>query len=543
MSQRPGPRRGREPRAEKIEAPWRRPTVEVAAALLVSAAALLIRARLLDVPLERDEGEYAYGAQLLLAGERFYHGFYTMKLPGIHLAYAALISIFGPAARGIHSGLALIDALSGAALFILARRFWGGLCAVAALAAFLLMALGISVQGYQANAEHFVLLPALAGLVLLTQAAPGGRNRLLFASGLCLGTAIAMKQHGVLFAAFSTLMLIVEAARDRERRRLLIGGLLAHAAGLALPLGILLGAIAAHGDFGRFYFLCVSYARHYISIQPPAAALRDLLWALRGLFRDAPVFWILAAIGLARSFRADTGRPQARFAVLFLLFSFLATVPGLWFRPHYFILLLPAVALLAGIGVAQFASDRRRAPAWMLLLFAVGHTLFAQRQVLFQLDPAQISRKTYWTMPFTEAIPIADFVRENTGPRDTVAIVGSEPEILFYARRRSATGYIYGYPLTEPHPFMDRMIDEMIREVESSRPKIVIHESGMWSWGTQVAARRRIAAWVQAYTDRDYEQVGVLEWTWAGPVCTWGVMARDLRPPGNDWMRIYLRRS
>jgi len=53
-------------------------------------------------------------AQLLLADERFYHGFYTMELPGIRI------------------GLALIDALTGVALFLLLRRPWDGRSAAAA---------------------------------------------------------------------------------------------------------------------------------------------------------------------------------------------------------------------------------------------------------------------------------------------------------------------------------------------------------------------------------------------------------------------------
>jgi hypothetical protein len=51
-------------------------------ALIVAAVALL-RWGLLDVPLERDEGEYAYTAQLLLEGISPYAQAYNMKLPGI----------------------------------------------------------------------------------------------------------------------------------------------------------------------------------------------------------------------------------------------------------------------------------------------------------------------------------------------------------------------------------------------------------------------------------------------------------------------------
>ena len=41
-----------------------------------------VRLRLLDFPLERDEGEYAYAGQLMLQGIPPYKLAYNMKLPG-----------------------------------------------------------------------------------------------------------------------------------------------------------------------------------------------------------------------------------------------------------------------------------------------------------------------------------------------------------------------------------------------------------------------------------------------------------------------------
>ena len=52
---------------------------------LALALAALVRWRVLTVPLERDEGEYAYIAQLLLQGIAPYSAAYTMKLPGVPL--------------------------------------------------------------------------------------------------------------------------------------------------------------------------------------------------------------------------------------------------------------------------------------------------------------------------------------------------------------------------------------------------------------------------------------------------------------------------
>ncbi len=47
-----------------------------------------VRIRLLGIPLERDEGEYAYAGQLLLQGIPPYKLAYSMKFPGTYVAYA-----------------------------------------------------------------------------------------------------------------------------------------------------------------------------------------------------------------------------------------------------------------------------------------------------------------------------------------------------------------------------------------------------------------------------------------------------------------------
>ena len=52
----------------------------------------VVRLRLLDLPLDRDEGEYAYIAQLLLDGVPPYAGAYTMKMPGMPEAKTMVIA-------------------------------------------------------------------------------------------------------------------------------------------------------------------------------------------------------------------------------------------------------------------------------------------------------------------------------------------------------------------------------------------------------------------------------------------------------------------
>src|SRR2546422_10871646 len=56
--------------------------------VLIILGGAAIRLRLLDAPLDRDEGEYAYFGQLLLQGIPPYAQASNLKMPGIYAVYA-----------------------------------------------------------------------------------------------------------------------------------------------------------------------------------------------------------------------------------------------------------------------------------------------------------------------------------------------------------------------------------------------------------------------------------------------------------------------
>ncbi len=84
-----------------------------------------MRIRLLAMPLERDEGEYAYIGQLLLHGIPPFKLAYTMKLPGTALMYAVFMTFFGQSPTGIHLGLLMVNAITIILVFLLGRKLLG----------------------------------------------------------------------------------------------------------------------------------------------------------------------------------------------------------------------------------------------------------------------------------------------------------------------------------------------------------------------------------------------------------------------------------
>jgi len=78
---------------------------------LVLLAAAAFRVGLLDVPLDRDDGEYGYSTQL------FPHGLPYVKLPGICGVDTAILAAFGQSPAATH--LRSLVANAGTTVFVL----------------------------------------------------------------------------------------------------------------------------------------------------------------------------------------------------------------------------------------------------------------------------------------------------------------------------------------------------------------------------------------------------------------------------------------
>ncbi len=519
------------------------------AILLLTAA---VRIRLVDVPLERDEGEYAYAGQLILQGAPPYGNVYNMKLPGTYAAYALIEAVFGETHRGIHLGLLLLNAGTILLVFLLANRLLGPVCGLTAAAAFALLCLGQPVQGIFANAEHFVLLPALGGILLLVGSGTRRGAWRTLAGASLLGVAFLMKQQGVAFILFAGLHLLHAELRVRPFEwKPLSTRLLAFIVGVLLPFGLTCLILWRAGVFEKFWFWTFEYARAYVTGLPLSDGWNNLRGRAVMLFLSAPFLWILAGIGLTALAWNREARKRAIFVGGFTIFSFLAVCPGLYFRPHYFILLLPAIALLSGVAVAALedlftgsrAAKLGRALSFLVIIGSIVQGAYTQRSFLFFSDPLTACRTTYGLNPFPESLEIARYLREHTTEEDRIAVIGSEPQIYFYARRRAATGYIYTYALMEDHEFADVMQQEMIEEIETARPKFLVFVNVPTSWLAGPESNTRIFGWSERYRDEFYEIAGIIDMvSWDRILYRWDEEAVGYTPKSDLWLAVFKRK-
>src|SRR5439155_1578592 len=131
-------------------------------------------------------------------------------------------------------------------------------------------------------------------------------------------------------------------------------------------------------------------------------------------------------------------------------------VRNLIFLSSASVLLLPAVSLLAGMAVIgafeTFQKGAHKFRIAILLLFALclAWPLWSEADFFFGRPLDEANRMVNGTNPFPESIKIGEYLRAQSSPTDTIAMLGSEPQIYFYAQRHSATGFIYTYGLMEP---------------------------------------------------------------------------------------------
>ena len=483
-------------------------------AAIVFGVVIAIRIRLLGIPLERDEGEYAYAGQLILQGIPPYELAYNMKFPGTYAAYAVIMSMFGQTVTGVHLGLLVINAATIVLIFFLGRKVVNSTMGLVGAMSYAVLSVSPSVLGFAAHATHFVLLPVLGATLLLFSSRDRQTFGRLFASGSLFGIGLLMKQPAVFFALFGTIYLISRDLHRRVRARTILVRGLTFSAGVILPVGVTCLLLWRVGVFDRFWFWTIDYARQYGSLVPFNQAEQLFAYSTKEITLAGWPIWILAGIGLLAGLWEERARSNAAFLIGFLFFSSLAICPGLYFRLHYFILVLPAVSLLAGVAISRLSDlvvSRGTVVRFSCLLIlgaALAWPIITQRKFFLEASPSDASRMIYPESPFAESIRIGDYLREQTSRGDTIAVLGSEPQIYFYSNRHSATGYIYTYGLMEAQKYAGQMQQEMIREIEHARPKFLISVLMPDSWLQRPESERLIFNWANEYTTQNYTVAG-----------------------------------
>jgi hypothetical protein len=350
------------------------------------------------------------------------------------------------------------------------------------------------------------------------------------------------------FVVFGSFYLFTHDWRSRLDLKRILSRNLLFISGASAPCLLTGFALWFSGSFGKFWFWTINYATTYGSQVGFAEAVRLFTGHFGGVLGTAWPIWTLAAVGLLGCAISPPIRSSAGFLMAFAFFSAIAVCSGFYFRPHYFILFLPALSLLTGAalaGVFTVLGTGGRALGFAILAaFAacLAWPLWSERDFFFERPLAEANQLVNGTNPFPESIRIADYIRAESASTDTIAVLGSEPQIYFYSQRRSATGYIYTYALMEPQPYAHQMQEEMIHEIETAGPRFLVLVVMNKSWLAGPDSDQTIFRWADSYCDANYEEVGLINIFDRGTDYYFSTPPAGVKPAA-DHILIYRRKT
>jgi 4-amino-4-deoxy-L-arabinose transferase-like glycosyltransferase len=322
---------------------------------LLGATLVLRFPALVSHPFCIDESYYSAGAAELVSGGTFFRNVVDHKPPGIYLIYALIYLLAGVYnLTAVHVALLLVAALTAYLVGLVAEAFfgartgrWAGMLYAAA------SVVGPANDFQAANTELFMNLPLVTAFWLVARAWVRGRAVCAesFALGLLVGVSVLVRPQAAWVLLPMSVVLL--------RRRIGFSAVALAAAGAALPL-LALVAWLWHAGAMADAAASLAYARTYTNSLPFEAKLSN--GTLKTLFFVGIDLGLVipAAALMVRGRRHDFAWQRGAGCLLttWLLVSFLAVGMGGRFYPHYFIQVLPPLAIMSA---RQLTNWRREA--------------------------------------------------------------------------------------------------------------------------------------------------------------------------------------
>lgn len=478
---------------------------------------LALRWNLVDIPLNRDEGGFAYLGKMIAQGGTLYRDGCDLKPPGIFFLYAALSYLVPLSARGLHLALQAYNLATLLALVVLAKSLFGWRTSFWTALVFAVFSSARAVEGFAGSAEMFMLLPIVLSFLLAVRGARSCGVLQLFLSGIFSAAYFWMKQSSAPITIFFMAYIFIASYHQMPKASRGAGkglaGLIWFVMGFCTLSLMVVGYFVNKGTLHDFWYWSFEHPYEYTaygySLFKTFSDCAAGAWQ-RGtyLFRESPFIFSLAlasCIILSRYRRAE-----GLIVSGFLISSFVSAAHAPRVYAHYFALLCPSVALAAGAGTAaalELVRGRKvlgPLAAGAAVAAVVGFSIFVDFGYYFIDSPVRNNRNCLGFNPFPESEVVAAYVRQRTQSSDRLLILGSEPEILLLADRVSATRHIYVYPVVGPYTRAEDLQAITIREITEAKPKYVVLVNMESSWKGDPRKGGPFGAWIEKFLSDKY---------------------------------------
>jgi 4-amino-4-deoxy-L-arabinose transferase-like glycosyltransferase len=355
-----------------------------------------------------------------------YHGIWVDRPQGLLLTFRGLLELGGGSTESMRLLAAVVAAAVLLASMWLALRLGGRI--EAAAVGLLLATVGASpwIESFTLSGELLASLPSVLALVCFSLYLRTGRVPPLVLTGLLTGCAVMVKQSAFDAGLAAAFFLILTRRRQAASPiAVLVGAAL-------VPVAIGLAAAAHPGDW---WHAVVGYRAQDDSLLT-GSVLHHLWLFVRSLPAAAAGLAVLAVLAAA----------GWRWSPLLARVWLVAAIPGVVFggnfHPHYYLQLVPPLALLGAFGVHRLHDERH-----VRYTVAAAGAAVATLAVTAPLWFAGGSAQARWVWPrdphLRQQAALAAYVRAHTRPGDRVYAVWAAADLYYLADRRPVIPYMW----------------------------------------------------------------------------------------------------
>jgi hypothetical protein len=497
------------------------PEEKICTALLAILILLVytIRSKFLLIPFERDEGIYCYMGKLLLEGKVPYVDFYEIKFPGLFYFYAFIIKLFGDSVAGVHRGFIFVNIITLLCVYHTCKNLFTPIAGIIGATTFALVSLTPNLSGFTVQSEHGVALFIALGALFysITKIKKSLVYYFLFGASLCM--AVMIKQTAVFVALWGGLMLLIDFIFTKERNlKSFIKACLAFVGGAVLIVVIFFGIVYFKGGYKDMIYFTFEHTRQYSKSMPLEEGMKYFKYTRDAIVKDYSFFWIQGILSLLVLILPGINIKLKLFGITFGAACFLTIVPGYFFYGHYWIQLVPGLAIVSALtffGITKLLENRLQSSKKYikyayLALFSIltFKHINANKSYYFHPNYTGILRAVYGNNPFPESMEIANYINQNAKPEDNIVLIGSEPQIYFYTKKKAPSRHAYFTAVVNSGEKPKIWQKEYIAGIEKVKPRYIVFFNHQFSLLVQPGADQYVFEWANKYIPANYKVVG-----------------------------------
>lgn len=482
---------------------------------IITLLTFILRWRLLDIPLERDEGGFAYMGYTWINGTPLFSDYVDVKPPLLYILYGVFQFLFGENPYGIHLGLLLFNLGFSITFFLYLKKNFNVFVGFFAAISFVLLSSMPNVFGFAAHATQLLVFPAIGGIWLNHRGLKENKLWLIALGGFLLGLAFLVKQQGLGFMLLGGFYLTFYTLYPKlEWKNWLIKGATLTGAAV-LPYILCLIWFSITGNFHHFWYWTYTWPSQFAASQTGNMEIFQMMFNM--VTRNVEWLWYLGLAGIVLVWFDQFKIQEKVFTLLLFVTGFLALSIGFHYYPHYFVVLLPAICLGFALSLHSvvnladrfnFSKTISYSVMSLIALFVLFKAYKPAKDYYFKTDKTTILRNVYGTNPFAEAYVFGNRIEKMSNKGDSILVLGSEPEILFYAKLPSIVEHVHYYQLVDGGTQNDSLQTALIQKAERIMPRFVVFSRIGYSWLNN-DPEGKLFKWINPFLGENYQLKGV----------------------------------